>query len=49
MIKRYLVTGGAGFIGSYLCQALVNRGDKVVILDYLDSGKLDNIQDLFKK
>jgi len=46
MNKRYLITGGAGFIGSHLCRALVARGDRVVILDSLDSGKLSNIDDL---
>lgn len=46
MNKRYLITGGAGFIGSHLCRALVAGGDRVVILDSLDSGKLSNIDDL---
>jgi len=46
MGKRYLVTGGAGFIGSHLCHALVARGDQVIILDSLDSGKLCNLSDI---
>ncbi|WP_181391369.1 GDP-mannose 4,6-dehydratase [Methanospirillum stamsii] len=46
MNKRYLVTGGAGFIGSHLCHALVARGDQVIILDSLDSGNLGNISDI---
>ncbi|MFH0967810.1 MAG: GDP-mannose 4,6-dehydratase [Methanobacteriota archaeon] len=48
MNKRYLVTGGAGFIGSHLCRALVARGDHCVILDSLDSGRLENISDILK-
>lgn len=48
MSKRYLVTGGAGFIGSHLCQALAASGDRVIILDSLDSGKLCNISDLLE-
>lgn len=34
---RILVTGGAGFIGSHLCERLVARGDEVVVVDYFDS------------
>lgn len=40
----YLVTGGAGFIGSHLAETLVRRGDKVRILDNLSSGSLDNLK-----
>jgi UDP-glucose 4-epimerase len=40
---RYLVTGGAGFIGSHLCQALVARGDVVVALDDLSAGRRANL------
>ena len=36
---RSLVTGGAGFIGSHLIDRLVKRGDEVVVLDNLSSGK----------
>lgn len=42
--KNVLVTGGAGFIGSHLCEALVGLGAKVRILDNLSSGNLDNIE-----
>jgi UDP-glucose 4-epimerase len=45
-MKKYVVTGGAGFIGSHLCRALINRGDRVVILDSLESGKMSNIEDI---
>jgi UDP-glucose 4-epimerase len=40
---RVLVTGGAGFIGSNLVDALVARGDEVVVLDDLSSGKRENL------
>lgn len=46
MGKRYLVTGGAGFIGSHLCHTLIAKGDRVVILDSLDSGNMCNISDI---
>jgi nucleoside-diphosphate-sugar epimerase len=37
---RVLVTGGAGFVGSHLCEHLVNRGDKVFVLDDSQHGPL---------
>jgi UDP-glucose 4-epimerase len=40
---RYLITGGAGFIGSHLTDALVARGDQVVVLDDLSTGRADNL------
>lgn len=46
---RILVTGGAGFIGSHLCEALVKKGHKVTILDNLSGGALDNIAKIAKK
>ena len=42
----FLVTGGAGFIGSNLCEALLQKGCKVRCLDDLSTGKQENI-DLF--
>jgi len=42
-MKRILVTGGCGFIGSHLVDALLARGDKVVVLDDLSTGKRENI------
>src|SRR5882762_981059 len=39
----YLVTGGCGFIGSHLCEALIERGDRVRILDDLSTGSVDNV------
>ena len=43
MSKKALVTGGAGFIGSHLSRALIERGIKVVILDNLSVGKMGNV------
>jgi UDP-glucose 4-epimerase len=43
---RYLITGGAGFIGSHLTQRLLARGDRVVLLDNLSTGSMDNIRHL---
>jgi UDP-glucose 4-epimerase len=40
---RVLVTGGAGFIGSHLADALIERGDDVVVLDDLSTGSPDNV------
>lgn len=44
--KNILVTGGAGFIGSHLCDALIARGDTVTCLDNLFTGSKDNIAQL---
>ncbi len=43
---RALVTGGAGFIGSHLCEALSARGDEVFVLDDLSTGRFENIEHL---
>jgi UDP-N-acetylglucosamine 4-epimerase len=43
-MKKILITGGAGFIGSNLAQALLNKGYYVRVLDNLTSGKLSNIE-----
>jgi UDP-glucose 4-epimerase len=43
---RYLITGGAGFIGSHLAERLVDRGDHVVLLDNLSTGSMENIRHL---
>lgn len=44
--KRVLITGGAGFIGSHLCETFINKGDKVTCLDNLFSGSVKNIKHL---
>ncbi|MGA9006947.1 MAG: UDP-glucuronic acid decarboxylase family protein [Xanthobacteraceae bacterium] len=43
---RIVVTGGAGFIGSHLCDALIARGDLVICLDNLATGRMENIEHL---
>lgn len=40
---RVLITGGAGFVGSHLSEALLERGDEVFVLDNLSTGSIDNI------
>ncbi len=44
---RIVVTGGAGFLGSHLCETLVGRGDEVVAIDNLVTGALANVEHLF--
>ncbi len=46
MAKRILVTGGAGFIGSHLCERLVADGHEVMCMDNLFTGRRENIQHL---
>jgi UDP-glucose 4-epimerase len=48
-MKTYLVTGGAGFIGSHIATALVERGDRVRVLDNLCTGKRENLSHLASK
>jgi UDP-glucose 4-epimerase len=43
---RVLITGGAGFVGSHLSEALLERGDDVAVLDNLSTGSIDNIAHL---
>ena len=45
--KRVLVTGGAGFLGSHLCERLLERGDDVLCMDNYFTGTKDNIAHLF--
>jgi UDP-N-acetylglucosamine/UDP-N-acetylgalactosamine 4-epimerase len=46
--KKILVTGGAGFIGSNLCEALLEKGNKVVCLDNFATGTIENLEQLLK-
>jgi UDP-glucose 4-epimerase len=43
---RYLITGGAGFIGSHLAEALIARGDHVTVIDDLSTGRIANLRSL---
>ena len=43
---RALITGGAGFIGSHLAEALLEHGDKVIVIDNLSTGSIDNVMHL---
>jgi dTDP-glucose 4,6-dehydratase len=46
-VSRIVVTGGAGFLGSHLCRALLDRGDEVVAIDNLVTGAAENVESLF--
>lgn len=44
--KTVLVTGGAGFVGSHLCRALLDRGNRVICMDNFFTGRMSNIEEL---
>ena len=46
---KYAVTGGAGFIGSHLTKNLVERGNEVIVIDNLNTGKKQNVEKISKK
>jgi UDP-glucose 4-epimerase len=46
---NYLITGGAGFIGSHLTEALISRGDQVVVFDNLSTGSKNNLINIDQK
>jgi dTDP-glucose 4,6-dehydratase len=43
-LSTVIVTGGAGFLGSHLCEYLLEQGDRVICVDNLDTGSLQNIE-----
>lgn len=45
-LKRVLVTGGAGFLGSHLCRRLLDEGHEVLCLDNFFTGRRSNVADL---
>ncbi len=47
--KTSVVTGGAGFLGSHLCERLLSEGHTVICIDNLITGSLDNIEHLFQR
>ena len=47
-MKTILVTGGAGFLGSHLCESLLSEGNDVICLDNLFTGSRDNITHLLE-
>jgi UDP-glucuronate decarboxylase len=49
LMKKILVTGGAGFLGNHLCRKLVNQGNDVLCVDNFYTGSKDNILDLLDK
>ncbi len=46
---KYVITGGAGFIGSHLAERLIARGDQVIVLDNLSTGVVSNLHGIKKK
>lgn len=49
MSRQILITGGAGFLGSYLCEEFIDRSDDVICLDNFSTGSLDNVAHLKAK
>ncbi len=48
-MATYLITGGAGFIGSHLTERLISEGQRVIVVDNLVTGSVENIEDVVKK
>ena len=47
-MKTSLVTGGAGFLGAHLCRELLKKGHKVICIDDLSTGNINNIPNRLK-
>ena len=43
---KFVVTGGAGFIGSHIAKYLINEGHIVIIIDNLNTGKIENLKNI---
>jgi UDP-glucose 4-epimerase len=48
-MKKFLITGGAGFVGSHLAKELIEKGNSVTILDDLNTGKMENLEKIKEK
>jgi dTDP-glucose 4,6-dehydratase len=48
-MKRVLITGAAGFLGSHLCERFLKEGCHVIAMDNLITGNLENIEHLFQE
>ena len=48
-MKKILITGGAGFLGSHLCDRFIEENYKVIAIDNLSTGSVKNIEHLNKK
>ena len=48
-MKKFLITGGAGFVGSHLAEELIKKGEVVTILDDLNTGKMSNLEKIIDK
>jgi len=48
-MKNFLITGGAGFVGSHLAEELIKKGNSVTILDDLNTGKMKNLEKIKEK
>ncbi len=46
---KFVVTGGAGFIGSHLAEDLVSHGNSVIVIDDLNTGKIENLKNIYEK
>lgn len=46
VIMNIVITGGSGFVGSYLCEKLINDGHKIIVIDNLLTGSTENVNDL---
>ena len=49
MEKKFVITGGCGFIGSHLVDHLIKENHKVIVLDNLSTGRLENIKNFKDK